>query len=77
MFLEQIAATGGHLDSVARSALGMVEDIRLSNYDPMYLSYLHELVEHIYQSNGLPLLDHLREGADCELCAALVSRVAE
>lgn len=74
LFLQQVAAGGGNLAGIARSALGLIEDIQNTHLDALYLVYLQEIIEHIYQENGLPLLDHLRDGADCELCAALAAR---
>ncbi len=75
-FLKKIVEADGDMAMVARSALGIVSTLRDSDgLNPIAIVYLQELVEHIYQESSEPLLSHLREGADCDICAALAARI--
>jgi hypothetical protein len=74
-FLKAIHAADDDLAMVARSAIGIVNDMRLSEINPVAVAYLHELIDHIYQETGEPMLSHLHDGADCDICAALVTRL--
>lgn len=73
-FLTKIYKADGDMALIARSALGIIHTMRDSDLNPEALSYLQELIDYIYQESGEPLLDHLRDGADCDICSALADK---
>ncbi len=76
-FLKKIDSTNGDLAVIARSAIGIIEALRESEINPVGIVYLHELVEHLYQEAGEHLPSHLRDGGDCDICAALAARIVQ
>ena len=61
--------------SGALAALNLIDELRTNGLDAIYLGYLHEIIEHVYDDNGLSLLAHLNDGPDCDLCVALAGRL--
>ncbi len=76
-FLKKVGSTNGDISVIARSAIGIIETLRESEINPVGIVYLHELVEYIYQEAGEHLPQHLQDGGDCDICAALAARIVQ
>jgi hypothetical protein len=76
--LEAVAAEADDV-SLARAAthaLRMISDIDDPKHAPVLVECLGDLVETIYEEQGVHLIRHVAEGAaDCEFCAALMRRL--
>lgn len=61
--------------NLAATCLRLIEDIRESGHSDYALKNLHEFLDIVYADSALPMLDHLLEGTDCDICKAIASRL--
>lgn len=60
---------------LASICLDIIEDIRETSLSDFGITTLHELVDAVCKEGGVPLLDHLLVEVDCDICAAIRSRL--
>jgi hypothetical protein len=73
--MERLKVEDSEMSQEASSCLNILEDIRESGLNSSAIEYLHLLVDEIYKAGNLSLLDHLRAGADCPPCQAMMARL--
>ena len=75
--LTSIANGSDHLlAQAAESALGIITDIQENGVKRFDLETLHTILDCVYTESTHSLVDHLIEGSpDCEICAAIKTRI--
>ena len=74
--LEITNGTDHLLAKAAKSALGIIADVKENGPSGFDLEALHAILDGVYAASVHSLFDHLLEGSpDCEICAAIKARI--
>ncbi len=62
-------------ERLASTCLMIIEDIQESGLSDFSIRHLHEFLDTVYKKTPSQLFDHLLDGADCDICRAIASRL--